>query len=131
MTASQEVLMPTDQFDQMTAALAYATETSANLAAYVEQCAQEIAAPRVAEAERAAAAALVDIEQTATFEKQRADDLIAEFRRVLAVQERQLDRLIPMERRLQFLWASLNPGEFKDQVFEAWQPENTSDLAAS
>ncbi len=63
-------------------------ETAANLSAYIEQRAQEIAGPRIAAAEQAAAERVADVEDGAAVASRRYKDLIAELRRQLDVQLR-------------------------------------------
>jgi hypothetical protein len=62
---------------------------TADLLGYLEHRATEIAAPRIAEAERAAAATV----RAANAELQRRQDLVYELRRHLDASVRQVDRL--------------------------------------
>jgi uncharacterized membrane protein YccC len=67
-------------------------ETTANLDAYIEERAQEIADQRIAEARQEFLEIRTDMEQEAASARQRSDDLIAELRRQLAVQVRRAER---------------------------------------
>lgn len=73
--------------DSLAAAL---EATTANLAAFIEQRAAEIANPRIAAAEQAAADAVADLEGRHAAERERWTALEAEFRRQLDAQIRQV-----------------------------------------
>ncbi len=73
--------------------LAALREISANLAAYAERRANEIAAPVIAEAERTAAAAREDLERAHAGFDQRLSDLQTEFGRRDAARDRMVRRL--------------------------------------
>jgi hypothetical protein len=79
----------TDPNTQLAQALA---TTSANLDAYIEHRAQEIAEMRIAEARAEFLEIRTDMEQEAAIARQRSDDLIAELRRRLDHQLRRADR---------------------------------------
>ncbi|GAA4208996.1 hypothetical protein GCM10022252_74870 [Streptosporangium oxazolinicum] len=66
---------------------------TADLNAHIEDRAQEIAAPRIAQAEREAADRVAEVESTLTYERQRHEDLLVELRRQFAVLERQSAQL--------------------------------------
>lgn len=73
--------------------LAALAEITANLDAYAERRAREIAAPRIAEAEADAEARVNEVMAQAEADKQRSGDLVKELQRCLAAQDRQLERL--------------------------------------
>lgn len=68
-------------------------ETTANLDAYIERRAQEIAAPRIAAAERAARERIAEVEHEAALARQRWDDLETELRRQVETAWRSYQRL--------------------------------------
>lgn len=68
-------------------------KTTANLDAYIERRAQEIAAPRIAAAEREACGLVAAVLYTAAFEARRSSDLVAELRKHVAALERYVERL--------------------------------------
>lgn len=63
--------------------------SAAGLAAHIEARAAEIVAPQIKEIQVAAAKQIAAIERQAAVDKQRYDDVIAEFRKQLVVLERQ------------------------------------------
>lgn len=64
--------------------------TTANLAAYIEQRAAEIADPRIAEADRSASSRVAELEEAHAFDRQRWSDLERELRRQLDAQLKQV-----------------------------------------
>ena len=67
-------------------------EVAANLDAYIERRAQEIAAPRIAAVEQQAREQIADLNKKAIAARQRASDLEAELRRQLDAQIRRAER---------------------------------------
>jgi hypothetical protein len=67
-------------------------EATANLAAFIEARAQEIAAPWIEAAERAAANSVAEMQERLDFQTRRQDDVIAELRRQVDVQRRWQER---------------------------------------
>jgi hypothetical protein len=68
-------------------------ETTANLDAYIERRAQEIAAPRITAAEKQARELVAAVWHTAAFDRRRSQDLVAELRRHIAALERRVQLL--------------------------------------
>ena len=68
-------------------------ETTANLDAYIERRAQEIAAPRIAAIEHDARERIAEVERQSAFDRQRASDLEAELRRHITALERRVQQL--------------------------------------
>ncbi|MER5649640.1 DNA translocase FtsK [Streptosporangium sp. NPDC002524] len=68
-------------------------EATANLHAYIEHRAEEIAAPRIAQAEAATAAQAAEMKTNFDFEMRRLGDLRDELRRHLLVMEQQNEQL--------------------------------------
>ncbi|MCG5464325.1 hypothetical protein MED01_002491 [Micromonospora sp. MED01] len=81
----------TAQPDRLAADLA---ATTANLAEYIEQRAQQLARPRIARAERAAAERVAEVEQGREIDQQRWTEVERELRRCIASLERQRDRAV-------------------------------------
>jgi transcriptional regulator with XRE-family HTH domain len=75
-------------------------ETTANLDAYIERRAQEIAAPRIAAVEQQAREQIADLNKKAIAARQRASDLEAELRRQLDAQVRRAERAERAEARV-------------------------------
>jgi DNA-binding GntR family transcriptional regulator len=67
-------------------------ETTANLDAYIEERANEIADRRITEARQEFLEIRTDMEQEAASARQRSEDLVAELRRQLAIQVRRAER---------------------------------------
>jgi DNA-binding GntR family transcriptional regulator len=78
--------------DALTEAARRLAETTANLDAYIERRAQEIAAPRIAAVEQQARKQIADLNKKAIAARQRASDLEAELRRQLDAQVRRAER---------------------------------------
>uniref|UniRef100_UPI003F49185F DNA translocase FtsK n=1 Tax=Streptosporangium sp. CA-235898 TaxID=3240073 RepID=UPI003F49185F len=99
---------------------------TADLDDYIERRAQEIVAPRIAQAESAAAARVAELESTAAAERQRHEDLLAEVRRQFAVIESKHDRLwwlsqyLPEPLRLLVRWLEPIPGTPPATLDEDW-----------
>ncbi|MEU8378263.1 DNA translocase FtsK [Streptosporangium sp. NPDC048865] len=99
---------------------------TADLNAYIERRAQEIAAPRIAQAEADAAARIAELESTAAAERQRHEDLLAEMRRQFQVTERRHDQLwwvaqyLPEPLRLLVRWPGPIPGTPPTTLSPEW-----------
>lgn len=87
----------------MTADYDRLAEITANLERYIERRAQEIAVPRVAQVEEEAAARIAAVEAQAAADRQRANDLVKELGRQIAVLDRKCTRLIEQEERVRAL----------------------------
>lgn len=75
--------------EQLAAAL---VDTTANLAAYIEQRAQDLARPRIARAERAAAERVAEVERAHELDRQRWADLDRERQRQIRALENRIGR---------------------------------------
>ena len=86
----QQAPMTQGQLDPLGPLVIRLERTIANLDAYIEQRAREIANPRIAATEQDAAEQVANAEQERDQRQQRSEDLVAELRRQLRALERQL-----------------------------------------
>lgn len=69
-------------------------ETVATLQQHIEQRAEEIAAPRIAEARQQVVEVMAELKRVGEFHQQRLDDLRAEHARELEARDAQIERLV-------------------------------------